>query len=63
MHCHSAQGEKSHSADQTTCLEKKFFLVTLDVGQDSHLLISFVGREHVGWEKVCAAKRLAAEGT
>ena len=30
--------------------------VTLDLGQDSHLLVSFVGREQRVWEKACAVK-------
>lgn len=45
------------------CLEKKdLFFVSFDLGQDSHLLIFFVEREYIGWEKACAAQRIEAEG-
>ena len=63
-------GRKISFCRQATCLEIFFFfffggggLVALDLGRDSQLLISIVGREHIVWKKSCAVKGVAAKET
>lgn len=69
MHHYRAWGERSHSSEKAMCLEKKRGVEGGMGGEWGYfgpemrfsLLISFVGRDHIGWGKVCAAQGVETE--